>query len=169
VGWPHRSQLSPLPLRAHVPWALRKDPLWNRVTKLYRRVSPATPTHRPARLPRVEYWAMLFACMLNSPPRAVFCDSTAYDRPKRWLRSWPSGSSSSAAMAISPMASAAGVFDRTQRPLRSHLRPLPGGGPAHEFTFEAARSERIKKAASTAAPRFLYVGRLAQEKGWRSC
>lgn len=31
---------------------------------------------------RVEYWAMLFVCILLRRKRAVFCDSTEFDRPK---------------------------------------------------------------------------------------
>jgi glycosyltransferase involved in cell wall biosynthesis len=31
---------------------------------------------------RVEYWAMLLACILLRRKRAVFCDSTEFDRPK---------------------------------------------------------------------------------------
>ena len=30
---------------------------------------------------RVEYWAMLLACMFVGRRRAVFCDSTEFDRP----------------------------------------------------------------------------------------
>jgi len=34
---------------------------------------------------RVEYWAMLLACMILGRRRAVFCDSTEFDRPQsRW-------------------------------------------------------------------------------------
>lgn len=34
---------------------------------------------------RVEYWAMLIACMFVGRRRAVFCDSTEFDRPRsRW-------------------------------------------------------------------------------------
>jgi glycosyltransferase involved in cell wall biosynthesis len=31
---------------------------------------------------RVEYWAMLFSCIMLRRKRAVFCDSTEFDRPK---------------------------------------------------------------------------------------
>jgi glycosyltransferase involved in cell wall biosynthesis len=31
---------------------------------------------------RIEYWAMLLTCMALGRKRAVFCDSTAYDHPK---------------------------------------------------------------------------------------
>ena len=144
-----------------------KVPLWNRVAKLYRRVSSSDadlivlPGYH-----RVEYWAMLFACMLNSRPRAVFCDSTAYDRPRRWLRSlakrfffkhcqgYFAYGQRSREYLIEHAAHPEAIFVRCQ------AAALP-----HEFTFQAARSARVQKAASTAAPRFLYVGRLAQEKG----
>ena len=39
--------------------------------------------HRP------EYWAMLAACIMTRKRRAVFCDSTAFDRPRRLLTSIP--------------------------------------------------------------------------------
>lgn len=35
---------------------------------------------------RVEYWAMLLACMLLGRRRAVFCDSTEFDRPQSRLK-----------------------------------------------------------------------------------
>src|ERR1700761_9315488 len=31
---------------------------------------------------RVEHWAMLLWCMLTGKKRAVFCDSTRFDRPR---------------------------------------------------------------------------------------
>src|SRR5215469_8888631 len=39
--------------------------------------------HRP------EYWAMLLACILTGKRRAVFCDSTARDNPRRMMTSIP--------------------------------------------------------------------------------
>jgi glycosyltransferase involved in cell wall biosynthesis len=33
-----------------------------------------------------EYWAMLIVCILLRRKRAVFCDSTEFDRPKTWWR-----------------------------------------------------------------------------------
>ena len=39
--------------------------------------------HRP------EYWGMMVACILTGKRRAVFCDSTGRDRPRRMLTSIP--------------------------------------------------------------------------------
>ncbi len=39
--------------------------------------------HRP------EYWAMLAACIVTGKRRAVFCDPTARDRPRRIVTSIP--------------------------------------------------------------------------------
>jgi hypothetical protein len=36
---------------------------------------------------RPEYWAMLFTLMIRRKQRAVFCDSTAYDRPNTFWKS----------------------------------------------------------------------------------
>jgi hypothetical protein len=36
---------------------------------------------------RVEYWAMLFACIVLGKRRAVFCDSTRFDKPRSFRKS----------------------------------------------------------------------------------
>jgi glycosyltransferase involved in cell wall biosynthesis len=115
---------------------------------------------------RLEFWAMLAACLLSGRPRAVFCDSTANDRPRRWLRSvakrfffshchgYFAYGQRSREYLLAHSAHADAIFVRCQ------AAALP-----HGFTFEAARSERLQQAVPSAAPRFLYVGRLAREKG----
>jgi glycosyltransferase involved in cell wall biosynthesis len=155
------------PFERLFPGPYEEVPLWRRVTQLVRKVvaSDADLIVLPG-YHRLEFWAMLAACLLSGRPRAVFCDSTAYDRPQRWLRSlakrfffshchgYFAYGQRSREYLLAHSAHAEAIFVRCQ------AAALP-----HAFTFEGARSERLRLAAPGAAPRFLYVGRLAREKG----
>ena len=115
----------------------------------------------------IEYWAMLMVCMLLRRKRAVFCDSTVYDRPKyRWKEI------------------AKGVFfrrchgffcygrrskeyilrygvDEKRIKFRCQAAALP-------HTYDAAKVIGEYRANSSKVPAFstfLYVGRLSVEKG----
>ncbi|AXE99453.1 glycosyltransferase family 4 protein [Paraburkholderia hospita] len=115
--------------------------------------------HRP------EYWAMLAACVVTGKRRAVFCDSTARDRPKRLLTSIPKRVF---------FALCDGYFGFGERS-RDYLVSLgakrekifiPCQAAALPVTFspERALAERMKYRAGN-APVFLFVGRLSEEKG----
>jgi glycosyltransferase involved in cell wall biosynthesis len=56
---------------------------WRRVVTLVQDVfkNPSDLVVMPG-YHRVEYWAMLFVCILLRRKRAVFCDSTEFDQPK---------------------------------------------------------------------------------------
>ena len=115
----------------------------------------------------IEYWAMLMVCMLLRRKRAVFCDSTVYDRPKyRWKEI------------------AKGVFFRRCHGFfcygsRSKEYILRYGveekrikfrcqAAALPHTYDAAKVIGEYRANSSKAPAFstfLYVGRLSVEKG----
>lgn len=117
--------------------------------------------HRP------EYWVMLLICMLRGSRRAVFCDSTAFDREKSaWKEKAKAmffrhcngffcyGSRSKqyvASYGIDP----AKIYDGCQSAALAH-------------GYDAA-TVRAHYAAglfpADCASRFLYIGRLAEEKG----
>ena len=117
--------------------------------------------HRP------EYWAMLLICMLRRRKRAVFCDSTAFDRKKSPLKE------KAKAMFFR---SCDGVFcygSRSKHYVASYgIDPgkiydgCQSAALAHGYDAAVIR-EHYAAGHFTAdcASRFLYVGRLAEEKG----
>ncbi len=117
---------------------------------------------------RVEYWALLLACVVRGQRRAVFCDSTGRDRPAAGiggaLRGW---------LKRRFFAACDGFFAYGQRSaayLRAHgapagriFQPCQAAALPPGFDADAARARRLAECAP--APRFLYAGRLAPEKG----
>lgn len=116
---------------------------------------------------RIEYWAMLAVLVLRGKPRAVFCDSTAFDRPNK------------AAKAIAKrlfFSFCNGFFGYG---IRSREYLMQHGVPAENIYFrcqaaalpldyseEAALARRLAAAPKAGeAPTFLYVGRISHEKG----
>jgi glycosyltransferase involved in cell wall biosynthesis len=115
--------------------------------------------HRP------EYWAMLAACILTGKRRAVFCDSTGRDRPRRLLTSIPKR------MFFSLCDGYFGFGERSREYLMSLgakseriFIPCQAAALPLSFVPEHALGERLK-ARSTQEPVFLFVGRLSEEKG----
>jgi glycosyltransferase involved in cell wall biosynthesis len=117
--------------------------------------------HRP------EYWAMLIICLLLRRKRAVFCDSTSLDRERSpWKEKAKAyffrrchgffcyGSRSKeyvASYGIDPQK----IYDGCQ-----------AAALAHDYDAAAIRSYYGSNSFSAAcASKFIYVGRLAQEKG----
>jgi glycosyltransferase involved in cell wall biosynthesis len=117
--------------------------------------------HRP------EYWVMLLICMLRRRRRAVFCDSTAFDRKKSpWKEKAKAmffrrcdgffcyGSRSKqyvASYGIDP----GKIYDGCQ-----------AAALAHGYEAAAIRAHYAGNSfAADCALRFLYIGRLAEEKG----
>jgi glycosyltransferase involved in cell wall biosynthesis len=119
--------------------------------------------HRP------EYWAMLLACLLSGKRRAVFCDSTGYDKPRRTFGGWAKGQAKrlffslcdgyfcygtrSAAYLLESGARADHIYHRCQ------AAALPIG-----FNADSALARRVAAREADPSPRFLYVGRLSPEK-----
>jgi len=115
--------------------------------------------HRP------EYWAMLAACVVTRKRRAVFCDSTARDRPYRLHRSIAKR------LFFSLCDGYFGFGQRSRDYLMSlgarrerifvpcQAAALPGAFSPQRALAERARHRR------GAPPVFLFVGRLAHEKG----
>lgn len=116
---------------------------------------------------RVEYWVMLVLCMLLRRKRAVFVDSTAYDRDKIAWKEAAKGfffrrcdgffcyGIRSKEYVASYGIDERKIYDRCQ------AAALP-----HDYDPETIRGYygRIGRSVD-APPRFLYVGRLSVEKG----
>ncbi len=116
---------------------------------------------------RPEYWVMLFTLVLCGRKRAVFCDSTAYDRPKVFHKTV----AKRIFFALCDVFFGYGL--RSKEYLMQHGVPedkiyfrcqaaaLPMG-----YTEPAALAQRLALAPKAGTgPRFLYVGRLSAEKG----
>lgn len=115
--------------------------------------------HRP------EYWAMLVACILTGKRRAVFCDSTGRDNPRRLLTSIPKR------MFFSLCDGYFGFGERSRDYLMSLgakreriFIPCQAAALPLSFVPERALDERVR-ARSGQEPVFLFVGRLSEEKG----
>jgi glycosyltransferase involved in cell wall biosynthesis len=117
--------------------------------------------HRP------EYWAMLLTCMLLRRKRAVFVDSTAFDRQKSAFKE--------AAKAFffrrcdgffcygirSKEYVASYGIDEQKIFFRCQAAALP-----HSYDAAAIHQHYVSSAGNAhSTPRFLYVGRLSEEKG----
>ncbi len=116
---------------------------------------------------RIEYWVMLGLCILLRRKRLVFVDSTGYDRPKnRWKES---------AKRIF-FARCDGFLcygTRSKEYILSYGIPAARIYPGCQATalphdYDAAKVQCVYDVASAElirAPNFIYVGRLAAEKG----
>jgi hypothetical protein len=116
---------------------------------------------------RIENWAMLLVCMFLRRKRAVFCDSTSYDNPAVPWKSWAKR------FFFSRCHGFIGYGQRTREYLvslgaREHDVVVPCVAPALPHDYDAdgvlAHYER-QRPDDLQPPRFLYVGRLAMEKG----
>ncbi len=141
-------------------------PLWKMMGRLTWEVVKAKADlivlpgyHRP------EYWAMLAACVLTRKRRAVFCDSTARDRPRRLLTSVPKR------IFFALCDGYFGFGERSREYLMSLgakrekiFVPCQAAALPRSFLSEHAFEERVARRNGN-APVFLYVGRLSAEKG----
>ncbi|WP_207004561.1 glycosyltransferase family 4 protein [Trinickia mobilis] len=141
-------------------------PTWKLITRLTWEVLRAKSDlivlpgyHRP------EYWAMLAACIVTGKRRAVFCDSTGRDRPRKLMTSIPKRVF---------FALCDGYFGFGERS-RDYLMslgakkekifiPCQAAAMPRSFSPERALEERVHY-RSDHKPVFLYVGRLSEEKG----
>lgn len=110
-----------------------------------------------------EYWSMLFAARLKGKTIAVFCDSTAFDRPHSFVKGLLKRLFFSQCDAF---------FGYGQRS-REYLMSLGAPSEAIYFRCQAAalphdydvQSVIATRASNTNdVPRYLYVGRLSPEK-----
>jgi glycosyltransferase involved in cell wall biosynthesis len=115
--------------------------------------------HRP------EYWGMMVACILTGKRRAVFCDSTGRDRPRRMLTSIPKR------VFFSLCDGYFGFGTRSREYLMSLgakqekiFIPCQAAALPRSFSPETAIPDRVHYRQGS-APVFLFVGRLSEEKG----
>ncbi|SAL38759.1 group 1 glycosyl transferase [Caballeronia humi] len=115
--------------------------------------------HRP------EYWAMMIACIVTGKRRAVFCDSTGRDRPRRMLTSIPKrvffslcdGYFAFGTRSREYLMSLGAKQDKIFIPCQAAALP-------RSFSPETAIADRVHYRKG-GAPVFVFVGRLSEEKG----
>jgi glycosyltransferase involved in cell wall biosynthesis len=116
---------------------------------------------------RIEYWAMLVLCILLRRKRAVFCDSTAYDREKsRWKeRAKAFFFKRCDGFFCYGIRSKDYVEGYGVDPKKIYHRCQAAALP-HDYDAAAVLEHyEENRGTAAAAARFLYVGRLSQEKG----
>ncbi|MDR5814301.1 glycosyltransferase family 4 protein [Caballeronia sp. LZ033] len=115
--------------------------------------------HRP------EYWAMLGACIVTGKRRAVFCDSTARDNPRRMLTSIPK-------RVFFTLCDGYFAFGMRSREYLMSLgakqdaifSPCQAAAMPRAFSPDTVVSDR-RAHRQGGRPVFLFVGRLSAEKG----
>lgn len=114
-----------------------------------------------------QYWMMLALCMLLGRRRAVFCDSTALDKPNK-VRIRELGKRLF-------FSRCDGIFcygTRSMQYMRGYgvppqriFFPCQAAALPHDYDPDAVQAAYDAAAAASTDPRFLYFGRLAAEKG----
>jgi glycosyltransferase involved in cell wall biosynthesis len=117
--------------------------------------------HRP------EYWAMMAACIVTGKRRAVFCDSTGRDNPRRMVTSIPK-------RVFFSLCDGYFAFGERSREYLMSLGakkdkifiPCQAAALPRSFSPETVVPDRLAyRAEAGNKPVFLFVGRLSQEKG----
>lgn len=116
---------------------------------------------------RIENWVMLMVCMLLRRRRAVSCDSTIYDRPQIRWKTWAKR------LFFTHCDGYIGYGQRSKDYLMSFgaheadiFIPCQAAALPHDYVASRVLSlYRGQDAASRHPPGFLYIGRLAPEKG----
>ncbi|RDU95987.1 glycosyltransferase family 4 protein [Trinickia dinghuensis] len=153
------------PMRKLFDGCYEDVPTWRMIARLTSEVLTSKSAlvvlpgyHRP------EYWAMLAACIVTRKRRAVFCDSTAFDRPRRLLTSIPKR------LFFSLCDGYFGFGERSREYLMSLgakreriFVPCQAAALPRSFSPERALGERLA-ARRLGRPVLLYVGRLSEEK-----
>ncbi|MEO6080247.1 MAG: glycosyltransferase [Steroidobacteraceae bacterium] len=156
------------PFRVLIPGSYESSSMLRRVTALTRDLlkNPAQLVVLPG-YDRIENFVMLFLCVVLGRKRVVFCDSTINDNPQVLLKSlakrffffWCNGfigyGQRSKEYLVSLGANAADV-----------IIPCAAAALPHEYDAAVVLSHYGQHlSGDSAIPRFLFVGRLAQEKG----
>ena len=115
---------------------------------------------------RIENWMMLFICVLTRRKRAVFCDSTINDNPQVWWKALAKR------LFFSRCDAFVGYGQRTKEYLVSLgasadkvIVPCVAPALPHEYSQLQVRASYAAANEEPNPARFLYVGRLAPEKG----
>lgn len=114
---------------------------------------------------RIEYWAMLFACVLARKRRAVFCDSTLYDHKQSWFKGLFKRIFFGLCDGYFAYGSRSGELLRHfgARPQRIFQR-CQAAALDKGYSVGKAREQRARLAGRLKFPNFIYVGRLSAEK-----
>jgi glycosyltransferase involved in cell wall biosynthesis len=156
------------PFRLLFRGAYTSTPLIQRVTALLKDLykNPCDLVVIPG-YHRTEYWAMLLGCIVLRRRRAVFCDSTYPDRPrvlwkdmaKRWFFQLCDG------FFCYGIRSKEYLMSYGVNEARINYRCQVAALPRDYSAANVLRDYEENSQAGQPGPRFLYVGRLAQEKG----
>jgi glycosyltransferase involved in cell wall biosynthesis len=117
---------------------------------------------------KIEYWAMLAVCMLIQRRRAVFCDSTIYDRVRNTWKEIFKGfffrrCDGFFCYGIRSREYILGYgINEEKVNFRCQAAALPHG---YDPVAVLGQYQTNRVQQSSATPRFLYVGRLSIEKG----
>lgn len=113
----------------------------------------------------VEFWAMLIAAKINRKIVGVFCDSTANDKPRNFLKGFLKRIFFSQCDVFFGYGVRSREYlmaygaDSRKIYYRCQAAALP-----HDYDPDRSIIDRIKLVQSNNEPRFLYVGRLSSEK-----
>jgi glycosyltransferase involved in cell wall biosynthesis len=145
----------------HVPtWRLTMRLTWE-VLKTKADLVVLPGYHRP------EYWAMLAACIVTGKRRAVFCDSTGRDNPRRMLTSVPK-------RVFFSLCDGFFAFGERSREYLMSLGakqdkifiPCQAAAMPRAFSPGTVVEDRLEHRQEVGnKPVFLFVGRLSAEKG----
>lgn len=116
---------------------------------------------------RTEYWAMLLFCMCLRRRRAVFCDSTKFDKPHLPWREFAKRRFFRRCQGIFcyGIRSREYLLGYGVKEARINYRRQAAALP-HDYDPAAIlKSYRNSDQPDAGSPRFLYVGRLSREKG----
>ena len=169
-----RVALGEIDLRYHTyPYALlfrgsyEAIPKWRIVGKLFMCVwrSNAQLIVLPG-YDRAEYWAMLAATIMTGKKRAVFCDSTIHDRTQGRFKGWFKRLFFSSCDGYFGYGVRSGEYleyygaSRQRIFVRCQAAALP-----LDYSSREAFEQRVLQTGAPASHRYLYVGRIAPEKG----
>lgn len=114
---------------------------------------------------KIEFWAQLLACVLRFKKRSVFCDSTAYDRPHGLLKNLAKfvffhSVNSFFAYGVRSKEYICSFGIKEEKVFyRCQAAALP-----HNYSEKSALENRILNAQLSNQVRYLYAGRLSEEK-----
>jgi glycosyltransferase involved in cell wall biosynthesis len=113
---------------------------------------------------RLEHWLMLFFVLLSKKKIGLFCDSTALDRPKSFLKTWLKKFFFSSCDVIFTYGSMGEKYVRDH--LLTSTSVIPGCQAA-SLPYKCSPDDilLLKNKKSKNVTNLLYVGRLSSEKG----
>lgn len=115
---------------------------------------------------KIDYWLQLALLMLKQKQVLVWCDSTIHDNPQTWFRGVLKTIffRSVEALFCYGTRSKEYVVHYGANPARA-IQPCHAAALPPDYSSAGAFADRLALAPSPTRPRYLYVGRLAPEKG----